>query len=529
MTLSRTPPDAPDTLLIVLGDQLDRRADALDALDPRRDAIWMAEVEHEISRVPSHKRRIALFLSAMRHFKNDLQATGFTVHYHELQIDASTDRGGTFGEVLAADLTRLKPKRLMVTRPGDWRVLRDLEETAASAGLVLEIVEDAHFMCDPATFDNWIAGRRRILLEDFYRFMRKRHRVLLGDDDQPLGGAWNFDADNRASFGREGPGDVPPVPRFAPDETTAGVLDLVAARWPTNPGELEGFAEPVTPEQARNALATFISERLEKFGDAQDALWQGESELFHSRLSAILNLKLLDPREVIAAAETAGRQSRAPLNAVEGFIRQIIGWREFVRGVYWHFMPSYADLNALSCDDRDVPKFFWDADTDMACVADAMRSVLKLGYAHHIQRLMVLGLFAQLVGVHPYRFHEWHMALYLDAVDWASLPNTLGMSQFGDGGIVGTKPYCATGKYIDRQGNHCANCRYAPDVATGPKACPFTTLYWDFLARHREQLGEIHRMGFQLRNLDRKKPQELAQIRSEAGQLRERLLRGEKC
>lgn len=518
-----------ETLLIVLGDQLDRHADALEALNPRRDAVWMAEVEHEISSVPSHKRRIALFLSAMRHFRDDVRTRGITVHYHALTAQRDDDRGNTFSEVLAASIADLKPRRLVVTRPGDWRVLQELQQAAAKAQLALEIAEDAHFMCDPATFGQWMSGRRRIVLEDFYRFMRKRDRILLTPDDEPVGGAWNFDDQNRASFGRAGPGDVPPVPRFAPDAITAEVLELVEARWPSHPGTLDGFAEPVTPAQAREALTRFVTERLMRFGDAQDALWQGQSELFHSRLSAVLNLKLLDPRDAIAAAETAAHQAGAPLNAVEGFIRQIVGWREFVRGIYWHFMPDYAERNALDCDDVDVPAFFWDADTDMACVGDAMRSVLSLGYAHHIQRLMVLGLFAQLAGVHPYRFHEWHMALYLDAVDWVSLPNTLGMSQFGDGGIVGTKPYCATGKYIDRQGNHCANCRYAPDVATGPTACPFTTLYWDFLARHRERLGEIHRMGFQLRNLDRKKPEELAQIRFEAAQLRERLQNGERC
>jgi deoxyribodipyrimidine photolyase-related protein len=301
----------------------------------------------------------------------------------------------------------------------------------------------------------------------------------------------------------------------------------VQERWPDHPGTLEGFAEAVTPEQAREALADFIRERLPSFGDHQDALWEGEPFLYHSRLSAALNLKLLDPRDCIEAAEDAWRAGEAPLNAVEGFVRQILGWREYVRGIYWHFMPDYASRNALECDDVDVPGFYWTGETRMACVADALRNVLEHGYAHHIQRLMVLGLFAQLLGVHPYRFHEWHMALYLDAVDWVSLPNTLGMSQYGDGGLVGTKPYCASGRYIQRMGNHCGGCRYDPGTAVGEEACPFTTLYWDFLARHRERLDGNRRMKFQLANLDRKDPDELSRIQERARTLQGRIREGE--
>jgi deoxyribodipyrimidine photolyase-related protein len=516
----------PRTLLLVLGDQLDRKADALEALDPERDAVWMAEVAEEIERVPSHKRRIALFLSAMRHFRDELRARGFTVHYHELTADGRRDSGRAFADVLGASLKRLSPERVTVTRPGDHRVLTSLGEAVRAWGGSLEVVEDAHFLITPDAFSDWLSGRKRVRLEDFQRHMRKERGVLLDDDGGPAGGEWNYDSENRESFGRDGPGTLPPVPRFEPDEVTRAVLELVEGRWPDHPGTLEDFAEAVTPEHARTALGHFIDERLAHFGTYQDALWSGEQELYHSRLSAAMNLKLLDPREAIAAAEEAWCEGAAPINAVEGFIRQILGWREFIRGIYWHHMPEYADLNALECDDVEVPSFFWDGDTDMACVADAMRGLLRLGYAHHIQRLMVLGLFAQLAGVHPHRFHEWHMALYLDAVDWVSLPNTLGMSQYGDGGIVGSKPYCATGNYIKRQGNHCAGCRYDPKQATGGEACPFTTLYWDFLDRHRERLDDNRRMTLQLRNVDRKDGDELAAIRARAGEVKERLRGG---
>jgi len=497
------------TLLLVFGDQLDDAAPARLELDPDQDAIWMAEVAEEIEYVPSHKRRIALFLTAMRHFRDRRCSEGWRVHYQELAREAEGERGGSFGELLRADLDELTPERVVAVLPGDWRVrtlLKELsKERTEAGGPEIELVEDEHFLCSVRDFREWAKGRRRFLLEDFYRHMRKRDGTLMEGGD-PVGGEWNFDKQNRESFGKDGPQDLPPIPRFEPDEVTREVLELVEARWPDHPGSLEGFAEAVTPEHARAALEDFVAHRLPTFGTYQDALWEGTDFLYHSRLSVVLNLKLLDPRDAIAAAEDAYHAGRAPINAVEGFIRQILGWREYIRGIYWAFMPEYAERNALGCDEEaDVPAFFWDGDTEMACVRDAMRNVVQHGYAHHIQRLMVLGLFAQLAGVHPWRFHEWHMAMYLDAVDWVSLPNTLGMSQFGDGGLVGSKPYCASGAYIDRQGNHCRNCRYDPKKTEGPDACPFTVLYWDFLARHEDQLADNRRMGFQYRNVERRR------------------------
>jgi len=312
---------------------------------------------------------------------------------------------------------------------------------------------------------------------------------------------------------------VPSPVRFAPDAVTREVIALVNTRYAAHPGDLRDFSLPVTPTQAHAALQDFLQHRLPRFGEHQDAMWSSEPFLFHSRLSVPLNLKLLDPREAIAGAVDAYRAGHAPLASVEGFVRQILGWREFVRGIYWTRMPDYAGLNALGAT-GELPSFFWDGRTDMECVRQAMRNVLDHAYAHHIQRLMVLGLYALLAGVHPYRFHEWHMAMYADAVDWVSLPNTLGMSQHGDGGIVGTKPYCASGAYIKRMSNHCASCRFKPDRATGPEACPFTTLYWDFLDRHRARFAANGRMDFQMKNLARKAERDLVEIRKAAERLR---------
>jgi deoxyribodipyrimidine photolyase-related protein len=358
-------------------------------------------------------------------------------------------------------------------------------------------------------------------MEFFYREMRQRTGVLM-QDGQPVGGAWNFDADNRKSFGKAGPGLVPRPISFAPDATTRGVLELVRQTFPTHPGTLDSFNWPVTRGDAQRALADFITHRLPLFGAYEDAMWTGEPWLYHSRLSAALNLKLLNPREVMAAAEQALRQEKAPLAAVEGFIRQILGWREYVRGIYWQFMPGYLELNELRAN-QPLPPFYWTGDTDLNCLRQVIGQTLEFGYAHHIQRLMVTGLFALLLGVKPRAVHEWYLAMYVDAVEWVELPNVLGMSQYADGGGMASKPYVATGKYIQRMSNYCAGCRYDPAQATGERACPFTTWYWDFLLRHEKLLATNQRMTLQLKNLARLTGQRKREIRDTAAAWRARV------
>jgi deoxyribodipyrimidine photolyase-related protein len=356
-------------------------------------------------------------------------------------------------------------------------------------------------------------------MEFFYREMRKRHQVLLEPDGSPTGGDWNYDAENRSSFGKQGPGLVPPAMRFLPDALTREVLDLVEEVFPTNPGKLADFDWPVTPEDARAALDDFIAHRLTDFGRWQDAMWTGEAWLYHSRLAAAMNLHLLDPREAIAQAELAYREGRAPLEAVEGFIRQVLGWREYVRGIYWLYMPEYLERNAMQAEEP-LPDFYWTGDTEMTCLQDAIGQTLRYGYAHHIQRLMVTGLYALLLGVRPQRVHDWYLAVYVDAVEWVELPNTLGMSQYGDGGVMASKPYVATGKYIQRMSNYCSECRYDPAEAVGDDACPFTTLYWDYLLRHETTLRGNNRMTMQLKNLTRLSEERRAAIRARADQIR---------
>ena len=504
-------------LVVVLGDQLDQASRAFDEFDARLDRVWMAEVATESEHVPSHKARTALFLSAMRHFRDDLRARGFPVEYREL--GAHSER--SLHEALQIDLERLQPARVVLVQPGEYRVAQAITNAVATTGLACETRPDAHFFITPAEFAAWAHGRRELRLEHFYRWMRRRSGLLM-DGDQPAGGRWNFDTENRGTFGAAGPGWLPAPITFPPDAATQAVLDRVEQLFPHHVGQLDRFDWPVTRSDALAALEDFVAHRLPQFGHWQDALWQGEPWLYHSRLSAALNLKLLTPREVCAAAERAYREGRAEIGSVEGFIRQILGWREFVRGLYWREMPGYLERNALGAEQR-LPTFYWTGETDLACLREAIGQTLALGYAHHIQRLMVTGLFALLWGVRPREVHEWYLAVYVDAIEWVELPNTFGMSQFADGGLLASKPYAATGKYIARMSNYCAGCRYRPEQSQGANACPFTTLYWDFLARHRARFERHPRLALQVRNLDRLSAADRAGIAARVAELRQTL------
>lgn len=501
-------------LVLILGDQLDESSQALQQIDPKLDRVWMAEVTSEATHVWSHKARIAMFLAAMRHFRDELEARGLRVDYHTIQ----TSRESSFESVLLDSVSKWKPEKIVLVEPGEWRIRELLETLATAHGWSMEFLPDTHFYCSPEEFDRHAQGRKQLRLEYFYRELRRKHHVLMQGKD-PVGGQWNYDTDNRGSFGKKGPEERPPYRRFLPDAVTEEVLDAVEKRFGEHPGSLEHFDWPVSRTQALTALEDFIQNRLARFGDYQDAMWTEEPYLYHSRLAAALNLKLLNPREVVQRAERAYFEGQAPLNAVEGLIRQILGWREYVRGIYWHFMPAYLEKNALQAE-HDLPDFFWTAETEMHCLKQTLQQTLNYGYAHHIQRLMVTGLFSMMLGVHPKQVHEWYLAVYVDAVEWVELPNSLGMSQFADGGIMASKPYAATGKYIQRMSNYCQGCPYDPSKSVGDDACPFTTLYWDFLSRHRDQLAANRRMSLQVRNLDRKSSDEVHAIQDRARALR---------
>ncbi len=510
--MARTAPIGCRHLVLVLGDQLDERSAAFDGLDPRVDRVWMAEVAGESTHVWSSKVRIALFLAAMRHFRDALRARGWTVEYAALDEAGNSQ---SLASELARSIQRLRPQRLVVVEPGEWRVAQDLARAAQQAGVPLEVRPDRHFYATVEEFREHAEGRKQVRQEWWYRELRRKHGVLLDAGGGPEGGEWNYDADNRSSFGKEGPALHAPPRAFPPDACTREVLALVATRFASHPGSLEHFDWPVTQAEARQALQDFVRHRLPWFGEWQDAMWSGEPWLFHSRLSAALNLKLLDPREVVGAAEAAYRSGAVPLASAEGFIRQVLGWREYVRGIYWTQMPGYLERNALGAAEP-LPAWFWTGKVPMRCLADALGQTLALGYAHHIQRLMVTGLYTLMLGVAPQQVHAWYLAVYVDAVEWVELPNVLGMSQHADGGLMASKPYVATGKYIERMSNHCAACPYDPAKATGAQACPFTTLYWDFLMRHEARLARNPRMGLQVKNLARLSPAERKAIQSAA-------------
>jgi deoxyribodipyrimidine photolyase-related protein len=491
-------PTTVRNLVIVLGDQLDEQSSALQGFDATQDVVWMAEVAEESTHVWSAKQRIAVFLSAMRHFAETLGARGTPLIYTRMDAPGNV---GTLPAELGKAISQLQPAALVLTAPGDWRVLQGLRAVAKQHALALDLRDDTHFFSTVREFAAHAEGRKQLRLEYWYRALRQQHGILM-EGKAPVGGQWNFDADNREAFGKAGPQNVPAPTRFAPDALTQEVVALVNTRFADHPGSLDSFGWPVTRAQALLALQAFIEQRLPLFGQFEDAMWAGEAWLYHSHLSCALNLKLLNPREVVQAAEAAYRTGHAPLAAVEGFIRQILGWREFVRGIYWTQMPDYLERNALDAQ-AALPPWYWTGQTDMACLKDAITQTLEHGYAHHIQRLMVTGLYALLLGVKPQAVHAWYLSVYVDAVEWVELPNTLGMGQFGDGGLMASKPYVASGKYIQRMSNHCKGCQYDPAQSTGPTACPFTTLYWDFLMRHENLLKKNPRMAMQLKNLAR--------------------------
>ncbi len=497
------------TLRMILGDQLTDSIAALDDLDPAHDRVLMAEVRDECTYVRHHKKKIVLVLSAMRHFADRLRARGVTVEY--VAFDDAGNTHSLRGEMLRA-VRRLKPKRIVVTEAGEWRLMQDMIGWQEAAGLPVEIVGDTRFLCSHGQFRHWAEGRRELRMEFFYREMRRRHGVLM-EGDAPAGGRWNFDAENRKRMPRDMQPPLPP--QFQPDAITASVIQLVEREFGSHFGTTAHFDLPVTHEQAMLALDHFVSERLASFGDWQDFMRTGDPVLFHALISTSMNCGLLDPLVACRAAEQAWADGGAPLNAVEGFIRQILGWREYVRGIYWLRMPEYGEGNALEAR-RALPWFYWSAETKMNCMAQAIGDTRENAYAHHIQRLMITGNFALLAGLDPDQVDEWYMIVYADAYQWVEMPNVRGMALFADGGVMGSKPYAASGAYINRMSDYCAGCAYDVKRATGDGACPFNFLYWDFIARHRQRLEANHRMAMPVRTLSKMDPGRVEAMRSQA-------------
>lgn len=479
-------------LFLLLGDQLS--IELLDQADQNTDLILMAEVVGEATYVPHHKKKIAFLFSAMRHFATELEEHGWQVHYTKL--DDPLNSGSIIGEIQRV-AEQQGITRVTGFAPGEWRLLQQYEGLASE--IDMQIHEDPRFLTSPAEFAVWAEGRKLYRMEDFYRLKRQATGLLMVDG-KPEGGKWNYDQDNRKALKT---GAVTPAPsRFEPDSITSEVLQLVEQRFAGHFGILDNFWFAVTRAQAEQALDYFIEVALPHYGDFQDAMVTDNDFVYHSVISMYLNAGLLEPLDICQRAEQAYRIGHAPLNAVEGFIRQIIGWREFIRGIYWLKMPEYVDLNFFGAC-RDLPAFYWTADTDMLCLQQAVSVTQREAYAHHIQRLMVTGNFALIAGINPAQVHEWYLSVYADAYEWVELPNTIGMSQFADGGVVGSKPYAASGNYINKMSDYCQSCRYDVKQKFGADACPFNYLYWDFLVRNRDRLAKNNRLFHPYRTWDR--------------------------
>lgn len=483
--------------ILVLGDQLSHHLSALEGADPEKDFVVMAEVHDEATYTGHHKKKLVLLFSAMRHFARELEDRGFRVHYHRYDPHSSLH---SLEQVIVEQIREHASERLITTECGEYRLDAQIRQWHEDLGIPVEIRPDTRFLASKDEFARWADGRKQLRMEFFYREMRRKTGLLMTSEGDPEGGHWNYDADNRRKWTGKPPAPAPF--RVEPDAITRDVIDLVDRHFADHFGTTEDFHFAVTADDARAALAHFIDFALPCFGDYQDAMSDSEDWLFHSILSPYLNCGLLDPLAVCEAAEQAWYAGQAPINAVEGFIRQILGWREFVRGIYWLTMPDYARENRLG-NQRNLPWFYWSGDTKMRCMQRSIDSTRRNGYAHHIQRLMVTGNFALLAGVHPEEICDWYLAVYVDAYDWVELPNTLGMVMHADGGYLGSKPYAASGKYINRMSDHCSECVYNVNRTTEDDACPFNALYWHFMDRHQAEFRDNPRMRMMYRNWQR--------------------------
>lgn len=496
-------------LRVILGDQLSHSISSLDDIDKNNDVILMCEVQEEATYVKHHKKKIAFIFSAMRHFACELRDKGYSVRY--IKLDDPDNQGSFTSEVNRA-VNNLDPDKIIITEAGEYRVQEMIKSWSKEFQIPTEIRPDDRFLCTYEEFQQWAENRKELRMEYFYREMRKKHDILM-KDGKPEGGEWNYDSMNRKT-----PDETIEIPKqynAQIDDITSKVIDLVSDKFDHHFGDLDPFYFAVTRDQALYALDKFIKERLMNFGDYQDAMVQGEPCLFHSHLSFYINCGLLLPLECIQASEQAYKDELAPLNAVEGFIRQILGWREYVRGIYWLKMPDYETENMLNAK-TPLPALFWGAETHMNCLRQCIKETKENAYAHHIQRLMIIGNFALIAGLSPEEVNDWYMLVYADAYQWVELPNVTGMILYADGGLLASKPYAASGSYINKMSNYCKGCKYSVTKKNGPQACPFNYLYWDFMIRNEDKLSNNPRLGFSYRTLSKMSEEKISAIQTDS-------------
>ncbi len=481
------------TLRVILLDQISESITSLRGINKADDIVMMCECIEDFTYIPHHPKKIAFQLSAIRHFRDKLLSDGYRVEYTELSDKNLSD------EILRIT-NDLKVNRIIITEPSEYRVQEKIINLTKLLDIEFEILADDRFLCTKEQFAKWAKDKKQLRMEFFYREMRKKYKILLEKNGSPVGGSWNYDKENREVFKEK----IKSPRRIShkKDQTTISILEFVSKKFNENFGKFEPFHFAVTREQALMEAKQFMQDILPNFGKHQDVMVSGEAYLFHSLLSTYLNIGLLLPLELCQMAENEYHKGKAPLNSVEGFIRQILGWREYIRGIYWTFMPKYLEMNFLGAT-RSLPDSFWGKPTKMFCIEEVVNHTKEHAYSHHIQRLMITGNFALLTGINPVEVHKWYLAVYADAYEWVEVPNTMGMALFSDGGIVASKPYAASGKYINRMSDFCKKCKYDPEKLIGDDACPFNALYWNFFIQHKEQLKSNRRLAYVFSTLNR--------------------------
>ncbi|MFN4079718.1 MAG: cryptochrome/photolyase family protein [Saprospiraceae bacterium] len=499
------------TIRLILGDQLNPLHAWFAQPDPQILYVMM-ETRSETDYAVHHIQKVVGFFAAMRLFAGSLEAAGHRVRYFRLD---DPDNLQTFEANIRSLIRSERAHRWEYQLPDEWRLDRELAalgDALRREGVTVGVWDTEHFMTQRTELADMFRGKKAFLMETFYRKIRIKHGILMEPDGQtPLTGRWNYDAENRKKLPKNEV--IPPAPGFGRDLSDltrmirdAGVRTIGSIRP-------QAFDWPLTREEGLQVLQDFNRLRLARFGDYQDAMSERDWLLFHSRLSFSLNLKMISPAEVIqsAIAHWRRRPDQVSIAAVEGFVRQIAGWREYMRGIYWAKMPEYATLNFFD-HQAPLPRWYWSGETRMNCLRQAVTQSLEHAYAHHIQRLMLTGNFALLLGVAPDEVDAWYLGIYIDAIEWVEITNTRGMSQYADGGIVGSKPYVSSANYIHKMSDHCARCHYAHNLRHGPRACPFNSLYWDFYHRHRSTLERNPRIGMAYRLWDTMPDDERRQI-----------------
>ena len=498
------------TIRLILGDQLDLGIASLADINPQEDLILMAELNEEATYVKHHKKKIAFIFSAMRHFAEQCEAEGFNICY--IKYD-SPENKGSFLKQIQYIIDKYSATGLCMVEAGEYRLRQQFQQFQKETSLHFEIRRDTRFFSTEEWFRNWAEPRSQLRMEYFYRELRREHKILMNKDGTPIGGKWNYDFENRVPPDTKK--NIPISAKIEPDQITQDVMELVNRSFPNHFGNLDSFHYAVTRKDALVVLNKFIDERLQDFGTYQDAMLTDEPWMYHSHIGLYLNIGLLNPKEVVWLAENAFYERNLPLNSIEGFIRQILGWREYVRGLYWYKMPEYADMNYLELN-ADLPDFYWTAKTELKCLSQSILQTQKHAYAHHIQRLMVLGNYALLTGVSPHALNNWFLSVYVDAYEWVELPNVSGMVLFADGGILASKPYVSGGAYIDRMSNYCKSCKYNVKEKTGERACPFNYLYWNFLIIHENKFKNNPRVAMMYRTLAKMTSEKKRQIKLDA-------------